>query len=211
MIGLLLNEFYTIKNQLYKALIISLVFGIIFFFLSGTIASSIFSIYILSSIAIDYLNKEHSSGWNKLIPTLPIYRKTLVQSHFLFHISLIIVGMLIVNTYLAIFTNSYLSNLGDSFLGAGYSLIMSFVYPLIYIYGAEKYTSLQIYSAIFSGFILIGYLFLFEKITHYIYIFNDLNNTFTILLKGVLFIIVAILVCSINYLVSSKIINRIDL
>lgn len=206
MVGLLLNEFYIMKNQLYKGLIISLISGAVFFFIGNSLSASIFSSYILTIILSDYLNKEYYSGWSKLVPTFPIFRKTLVRFHFISHYILILIGLIISNVYLILLTHSFLMNFANTLIGICFVLNTSLIYPLMYKFGSGKILNFQIYSTIFSGAVF----FVISRIIKSSIDFTVTNDPMILLIVAAIFLVISAIINFINYFISLKLINKVD-
>jgi len=145
--GLLLNQYYSIGKSIFNYVLLSvLIAGILLFtqhdmmMLFATILPTVFMI----TPALEVLKHESMSGWNKFLLTLPIKRKHVVQSHYLFFTILLLFGLLITITLFVLAEFILGQILTEQMIywimnGVGIAITLGLVaYPLTYQLGTEK-------------------------------------------------------------------------
>lgn len=88
---------------------------------------------------------EAKSGYDKYVLTLPIYRRTIVQSYYLFYFLSIIIGVLLsygsIYIYTLLFQLSFNSNHVAEWIAVDAVTLLvagAIIFPLLYHYGLEK-------------------------------------------------------------------------
>src|SRR5690625_772712 len=181
--GLLLNQYYSVSGTFRNYLLFSIVIAGILLITRNEMMQSFAQLLptiFLTTPALEVLKQESNSGWNKFVLTLPIKRKNVVQSHFLFFILAMLSGVLttVVLHIVADFAVGGVltsDNIFGIMNGAGVALILGILaYPLTYYFGAEKSDTILIISVMIAVvlFLLSNWLYIqfieeaFSGITH---------------------------------------------
>ncbi|MEK4563322.1 ABC-2 transporter permease [Alkalihalobacillus sp. FSL R5-0424] len=200
-----MNQYYAVEKSFWSHILIGLVAatGLMLFSdprlqrLAGFLP-----LLLLSTSAFEVLKHEAKSGWNKYVLTLPLKRDRIVQSHYLFFITLITIGLVIsvIAFYLAqMFFGSEAPGYIYAVLNiAGIAFTMGFViYPLTYLMGTEK---AEVIAMIGAG-AGIGLFFL----SALIYDFLPLDEDWLFSLS---FMLITLVLFIISYIVSIQVYKR---
>lgn len=164
--GLLLNQYFSVEKSFWMYLFGSILLVGALFMVGNTrierVATFVPIVFMVSP-ALEVLKHESSSGWNKFALTLPLKRRQIVQSHYLFFVSSVLIGLVITMLLFSLVElmkgNVLTSSSVNSIMNAiGIGLIMGAVaYPLTYMLGTEKSDTVLI-TAVFSsiGLLLLG-------------------------------------------------------
>lgn len=154
--ALILNQYYSSKTSILIYMALAIVFAILFTSVNNnSIGSAIFACMYPALGAMDYLKKESASGWLKYAITMPIRRRTIVNTHFLVHLLLVIVGFAISVITIALVKASFIDGVSSSFIGSGFTLQMALIYLLTYKFGSENSNGIYILAMLFIFIIFI--------------------------------------------------------
>lgn len=113
--------------------------------------------------SLEILKHEGKSGYDKYVLTLPVSRKQVVMSQYLFYLVVVTLGavlsILILNVYTSIVSESIHTSFFFSIVGPGIGLILilgATIFPLLYYFGFEKSDGILVAAAVFSLFASIG-------------------------------------------------------
>lgn len=212
--GLIVKDLLFIKNNMKTFLIILLAFSII----AISNENYNFMLYIipffLVMMTISTFNYDEFNNWNSYCLTLPISRKKIVQSKYLFTIFLAIVGIIltaiIIITFKSINQSLNLEEQISNFCGSFFavSLIISILYPLIYKFGSEK-GRIFIFVIVLIVSIIIGIIFsLLEQLSiNYHSLLSSLNSLNYIQIS-LFMLVISIITIIISYLISLRIYQK---
>lgn len=200
--GLILNNYYSVKESINLSLIILIIADTLLIMTQNPTALklSIFLPFALLSVnAFEVLKQDSISGWNKFEPILPIERHKVVQSKYITFLLLLLLSIsvtviLSVVIKLFIITPEELI-LNFMFRGMGFVFCLaSVIYPLTYMLEENKSELIRLISMIFSiGVFCIVYLL-------QIMILGK-TESFDIIFS-ISFLIVSILFFTISYVIS---------
>jgi ABC-2 type transport system permease protein len=154
--GLLLNNYYSLQNNIKSSLGIALLLSLVSFagvdrsVLNAVIAAQIW-IFVLSIGAS--LQMDEASKWNRFELTMPIRRKTVIHAKYLSFLMLILMGTAVSLVTLAL---TYVSkgDIAHLNLSTGYTFGLSLsistlaiYYPVILKFGVEKSEQMVMISA----------------------------------------------------------------
>ena len=114
---------------------------------------AMFTVFFAAIPALEVIKHESKSGYDKYVLTLPVTRKNIVQSHYVFYFLVVMIGTLL--SYGVFFVYGLLS---DAHIDDGILKTVSFAtfivliagaiaYPLLYVFGAEKSDAITIGGA----------------------------------------------------------------
>lgn len=212
--GLIIKDLLFLKNNMKTFLIILLAFAIIAIS-SENYSFMIYTIpFFLVMMTISTFNYDEFNNWNSYCLTLPISRKKIVQSKYLFTIFLAIIGIILSALIIIIFKSinqslnleEQISNFSGSFFAV--SLIISILYPLIYKFGSEK-GRIFIFIIVIGISIILGVIFsLLEQLSiNYQYLLSSLNSLNYIQIS-LSMLIISIVIIIISYLISLRIYQK---
>lgn len=149
--GLLRNNFYGIVENVKIVIAVVVIFGIVLLITGEATLLPAFSLIappIIAVLMISCLRKESASKWEKYKLTLPIRRKSIIESQYISHTIWSIAGVVVVAVFMAFtviihgdqyfyygFRDAITLVLGGGILAI---LIGAISYPLYYLWGAEK-------------------------------------------------------------------------
>ncbi|MDV2682777.1 ABC-2 transporter permease [Alkalihalophilus lindianensis] len=212
--GLLLNQYYAVEKTIWYYVPLSLVVTTILLYFDQAMTqrlAAFLPILLLSTAAFEVLKHEAKSGWNKFVLTLPVKRSRVVQSHYLFFLTLTVLGLLIACVALLIaqfgfgqapsagYTYSLMNILGITFT-------MGIVaYPLTYLLGTEKaeFVIMASGGAGIGVFFLSAYLF--DLLLMPLYAFQGLNSDLVFSLG---FLVVNFILFVGSYIISIQVYKR---
>lgn len=148
--GLLRNNFYGIVENVKIVIAVVMIFGIVLLITGEATLLPAFSLIappIIAVLMISCLRKESASKWEKYKLTLPIRRKSIIESQYISHTIWSIAGVVV-----AVFMAFTVIIHGDQYFYYGFRdaitlvlgggilaiLIGAISYPLYYLWGAEK-------------------------------------------------------------------------
>ncbi|MDR2994534.1 MAG: ABC-2 transporter permease [Bacillus cereus] len=154
--GLLLTNYYLVYRTFFMFMGIAILgAGFIFYFGDASMYRLIATFIILFAAipALEVIKHESKSGYEKYVLTLPVTRSNIVQSHYFFYFSVVIIGTLL--SYGIFYVHGLVSDtpIDDSIfksvsLGAFIILNAGAIsYPLLYVFGAEKSDAITIGGA----------------------------------------------------------------
>jgi ABC-type transport system involved in multi-copper enzyme maturation permease subunit len=116
--ALILNQYYSSKTQILIYSALTIVIAIFFTtFNDNPISAAIFACVYPALGAMDYLKKESASDWLKYAITMPVKRRTIVNTHFLVHFVLVMIGFIVSLIIISILKASFITGLSTSFIG----------------------------------------------------------------------------------------------
>ncbi|KQL56039.1 MULTISPECIES: ABC-2 transporter permease [Bacillaceae] len=207
--GLLLNQYYSVQKSIWVYALLAFVIPVvILIFFEGSMLdrlAAFVAIGFMVSPALEVLKHEGKSGWSKYMATLPISRAKVVQSHYLFFVLLLLVGVGFAGAAYFIATHLF-NQVPTDYFFVGILSIIGIVltsgvitYPLTYILGAEKSDMILVLGMGGSiGVYLLTY-------TIFSMVFNEEGTYFgsdADLFFGLLFIGITLIVFVLSYIVS---------
>ncbi|WP_075312233.1 ABC-2 transporter permease [Bacillus wiedmannii] len=171
--GLLLTNYYLVYRTFFMFMGIAILgAGFVFYFGDASMYRLIATFIILFAAipALEVIKYESKSGYEKYVLTLPVTRSNIVQSHYFFYFSVVIIGTLL--SYGIFYVHGLVSNtpIDDGIfksVSLGTFIILNagaIAYPLLYVFGAEKSDAITIGGA-YGGLVtyfglqsVIGYL-----------------------------------------------------
>ncbi|MGG0369614.1 ABC-2 transporter permease [Priestia endophytica] len=204
--GLILNNFYSMRDSIKLSLMIAIVANVILIATKNSTSLQIaifLSFVLISSNAFEVLKQDSSSGWSKFELILPLARYKIVQSKYLTFLLLLVLSLLVTIGIFAV-TSLFINSseeliLNFIFRGMGFVFcIASIVYPLTYILGGDKSEVIRLISMVFSlgvfGLIYFLQLKVMEKTEGFDRIFS-----LSFLLVSIIFFIISYVVSIITY------------
>lgn len=201
--GLLLTNYYLVHRSVSSYIFIAslVAFVLLWFSSEKSLPIAIMIILLLTSLpSLEIIKKENSSGYDRYVLTLPVSKKNIVTSHYIFYFVNSSIGVIVSFFIFFVYDNFFVKEENLKFLDSaslGIFIVLfggSLVFPLLYLLGPEKS------DAIVIGGGMIGLLFVFiiqELIKQF-------QKIFPLILKDTHFIIPMIYIFSgiIIYLVS---------
>ncbi|RPJ98205.1 ABC-2 transporter permease [Priestia endophytica] len=204
--GLILNNFYSMRDSIKLSLMIAIVANVILIATKNSTSLQIaifLSFVLISSNAFEVLKQDSSSGWSKFELILPLARYKIVQSKYLTFLLLLALSLLVTIGIFAV-TSLFINSseeliLNFIFRGMGFVFcIASIVYPLTYILGGDKSEVIRLISMVFSlgvfGLIYFLQLKVMEKTEGFDRIFS-----LSFLLVSIIFFVISYVVSIITY------------
>ncbi|MFV5770012.1 ABC-2 transporter permease [Mammaliicoccus sciuri] len=145
--GLLLTNYYLVyRSVLSYTLIASLVAFILLWFSSEkSLSIAIMIILLLTSLpSLEIIKKENSSGYDRYVLTLPVSKKNIVTSHYIFYFVNSSIGVIASFFIFFVYENFFAKEENLNFLNSaslGIFIVLfggSLVFPLLYLLGPEK-------------------------------------------------------------------------
>ncbi|MGE6618622.1 ABC-2 transporter permease [Bacillus mycoides] len=154
--GLLLTNYYLVYRTFFMFMGIAILgAGFVFYFGNASMYRLIATFIILFAAipALEVIKYESKSGYEKYVLTLPVTRKNIVQSHYLFYFLVVIIGTLL--SYGIFYVHGLVSDtpIDDGIfksVSLGTFIILNagaIAYPLLYVFGAEKSDAITIGGA----------------------------------------------------------------
>ncbi|EJR65280.1 hypothetical protein IIO_01464 [Bacillus cereus VD115] len=154
--GLLLTNYYLVYRTFFMFMGIAILgAGFVFYFGDASMYRLIATFIILFAAipALEVIKYESKSGYEKYALTLPVTRSNIVQSHYFFYFSVVIIGTLL--SYGVFYVYDLVSDtpIDDGIfksVSLGTFIILNagaIAYPLLYIFGAEKSDAITIGGA----------------------------------------------------------------
>lgn len=204
--GLILNNFYSMRDSIKLSLMIAIGANVILIATKNSTSLQIaifLSFVLISSNAFEVLKQDSSSGWSKFELILPLARYKIVQSKYLTFLLLLVLSLLVTIGIFAV-TSLFINSseeliLNFIFRGMGFVFcIASIVYPLTYILGGDKSEVIRLISMVFSlgvfGLIYFLQLKVMEKTEGFDRIFS-----LSFLLVSIIFFVISYVVSIITY------------
>ncbi|MED4158931.1 ABC-2 transporter permease [Shouchella clausii] len=168
--GLVLNQYYSVGKSFWNYIALSVVITAILLFTQNEMLMQFAAwlpLFFMVTPALEVLKHESMSGWSKFVLTLPLKRREVVQSHYLFYSMMIVIGLVITVALFMIAESIIGQVMTDSAVykmmnGVGLVLIAGLLnYPLTYQLGTEKSDGILVFSimAAVGAFLLSSWLF----------------------------------------------------
>jgi ABC-2 type transport system permease protein len=144
--GLLLTNYYLIHRSFltYTGLAI-VISAVIFYFADPSFYRIIAMLIILlmAMPALEVIKLESKTGYDKYVLTLPISRKNVVQSHYVFYFLIVVSGTILSYGVFSMYSLISQSAVEDiiNIVSFGTFIVLfagAIAYPLLYLFGAEK-------------------------------------------------------------------------
>jgi len=162
--GLVLTNYYLVYRSLLAYIGIAiLVSGLIFYFGEPSMHRFVAMLTILLSSmpALEVIKYEGKSGYDKYVLTLPVSRRNVVQSHYLFYLLVVMIG-----TLLSFGLFYGYGQMLDAPIEGVFKTVMigtfivlfagAIAYPLLYVFGPEKSDAISIGGAVGGLFVTFG-------------------------------------------------------
>ena len=162
--GLILTSYYQVYRSIfaYTGLAI-LLSGIILYFGDSSIhgLAAMFIILLMTLPATEVIKLEAKSGYNNYVLTLPVSRRDIVKSHYLFYLIILIAGALLCNVIFYFYNLISETPVANIFNVTSFGVFIvlfagSIIYPLLYAFGPEKSDAIVIGSGLGGLFATIG-------------------------------------------------------
>ncbi|MDO7284380.1 ABC-2 transporter permease [Shouchella clausii] len=168
--GLVLNQYYSVGKSFWNYIALSVVITAILLFTQNEMLMQFAAwlpLFFMVTPALEVLKHESMSGWSKFVLTLPLKRREVVQSHYLFYSMMIVIGIVITVALFMVADSLIGQVMTDSSVnkimnGVGIVLISGLLnYPLTYLLGTEKSDGILVFSimAAVGLFLLSSWLF----------------------------------------------------
>ncbi|WP_239738481.1 ABC-2 transporter permease [Mammaliicoccus sp. C-M14] len=162
--GLLLTNYYLVHRSVLSYIFIAslVAFVLLWFSSEKSLPIAIMIILLLTSLpSLEVIKKENSSGYDRYVLTLPVSKKNIVTSHYIFYFVNSSIGVIVSFFIFFVYDNFFVKEENLKFLDSaslGIFIVLfggSLVFPLLYLLGPEKS------DAIVIGGGMIGLLFVF--------------------------------------------------
>lgn len=162
--GLLLTNYYLVHRSVLSYIFIAslVAFVLLWFSSEKSLPIAIMIILLLTSLpSLEIIKKENSSGYDRYVLTLPVSKKNIVTSHYIFYFVNSSIGVIVSFFIFFVYDNFFVKEENLKFLDSaslGIFIVLfggSLVFPLLYLLGPEKS------DAIVIGEGMIGLLFVF--------------------------------------------------
>lgn len=162
--GLLLTNYYLVHRSVWSYIFIAslVAFVLLWFSSEKSLPIAIMIILLLTSLpSLEIIKKENSSGYDRYVLTLPVSKKNIVTSHYIFYFVNSSIGVIVSFFIFFVYDNFFVKEENLKFLDSaslGIFIVLfggSLVFPLLYLLGPEKS------DAIVIGGGMIGLLFVF--------------------------------------------------
>lgn len=162
--GLLLTNYYLVHRSVLPYIFIAslVAFVLLWFSSEKSLPIAIMIILLLTSLpSLEVIKKENSSGYDRYVLTLPVSKKNIVTSHYIFYFVNSSIGVIVSFFIFFVYDNFFVKEENLKFLDSaslGIFIVLfggSLVFPLLYLLGPEKS------DAIVIGGGMIGLLFVF--------------------------------------------------
>ncbi|WP_010529327.1 ABC-2 transporter permease [Lentibacillus jeotgali] len=205
--GLLLTNYYLVYRSIlaYIGLAI-LVSGVILYF-AGAMVSGIAALLIILLMtlpSLEVIKTESKSGYDKYVLTLPVSRKNIVQSHYIFYFSVVIIGAFlsygVIYAY-DLFSDTPVDGIFNT-VSIGFFIVLfagAMIYPLLYIFGAEKSDAIVLGGGFVGLFVHFGVRYLLNQFT------LSIDPSLYI---SLVYIILGIIIYILSYFIAVFIYNR---
>lgn len=165
--GLIIGQYYATAKVLSIYLIISilLALGVIFLSGSGSGFVCLLIVMLMVSAATDNLKNEAEAQWYKFAVSLPVSRKQIVQSHYLYYLITMMMGVgIVIVTLIAgimLGTISVVNAVTTFGICLSIGVWVLLMYPFTYSVGADKSNMIQVIVTV----IALGFFFVFNFIS----------------------------------------------
>lgn len=100
-------------------------------------------ILLMAMPALEVIKLESKTGYDKYVLTLPISRKNVVQSHYIFYFLIVVSGTILsygVFSMYSLISQSAVEDIINIVLFGTFIVLFAgaLAYPLLYVFGAEK-------------------------------------------------------------------------
>ncbi|WP_436867818.1 ABC-2 transporter permease [Mammaliicoccus sciuri] len=162
--GLLLTNYYLVHRSVLSYIFIASLVAFVFLWFSSekSLPIAIMIILLLTALpSLEIIKKENSSGYDRYVLTLPVSKKNIVTSHYIFYFVNSSIGVIVSFFIFFVYDNFFVKEENLKFLDSaslGIFIVLfggSLVFPLLYLLGPEKS------DAIVIGGGMIGLLFVF--------------------------------------------------
>ena len=151
--GLLLTNYYLVYRSIFAYVGLALLIAGVLLFFAGPMVSGVAAMLIILLMtlpSLEVIKIESKSGYDKYVLTLPVSRSNIVRSHYIFYLSVVIIGTLL--SYGIFYVHGLVSDTpidDDIFksVSLGTFIILNagaIAYPLLYVFGAEKSDAITI-------------------------------------------------------------------
>lgn len=204
--GLILNNFYSMEDNIKLSFTLSILISSVSLIINDTKIISILvaaQIFIVIGNISSSLQMDEKSKWNKMEITMPVKRKTIIEAKYISFLLLIVLGSLFSLMTITVSLIRQIGLSGTEILNGysfGLSLSLSTIailYPVILKFGSNKSESVFILASVFS----IAIRFLVWKGLRLV--INDVN--FNGIEVGISNMIVSIIMFLISYFISVKV------
>ncbi|MED0872986.1 ABC-2 transporter permease [Bacillus mobilis] len=204
--GLLLTNYYLVYRTFFMFMGIAILgAGFVFYFGDASMYRLIATFIILFAAipALEVIKYESKSGYEKYVLTLPVTRNNIVQSHYFFYFSVVIIGTVL--SYGIFYVHGLVSDtpIDDIFksVSLGTFIILNagaIAYPLLYVFGAEKSDAITIGGAC-GG--LVTY-FGLQSVIGYLIEQFPMSNLNSILYVSILYTIFGVIIYIFSFVIS---------
>ncbi|MBU8595452.1 hypothetical protein CHH78_01030 [Shouchella clausii] len=211
--GLMLNQYYSVARSI-------LLYGMISIFVTSILLVaqieaverfvSFIPTILLVLPAMEVLKHESMSGWNKFARTLPVRQNQIVQSHYLFFVVLLAIGLaitIVLSLLSSVMVGQSLdiSTVASIMNGIAIAVIFgTFSFPLTYMFGSEKADGILVFAglAAFGLYLLSAWLYgkIFENVS-----FTFVEEMHPDLFFSILFLGISAVLFFISYLLASQV------
>ena len=171
MIGLIKKDVLFLKGYSKTVFLIVAMFGILGMTNNTTTSSAFYIPFIAVMMCLSTFNYDDYNKWDTYLLSMPVSRKTVVKSKYIFTIISfiiaimigIVVSLLITMVKGNLVVDTFIQDLGSELIYsfAGIAVFLSVMYPLMYKFGAEKgriylFVVVIVVMLIGGGIILLG-------------------------------------------------------
>lgn len=204
--GLILNNFYSMEDNIKLSFTLSILISSVSLIISDTKIISILvaaQIFIVLGNISSSLQMDEKSKWNKMEITMPVKRKTIIEAKYISFLLLIVLGSLFSLMTITVSLIRQIGLSGTEILNGysfGLSLSLSTIailYPVILKFGSNKSESVFILASVLS--IVIRFL-VWKGLR---LVINDVN--FNGIEVGISNMLVSIIMFFISYFISVKV------
>jgi len=203
--GLLLTNYYLVYRSIFAYVGLALLISGVLLFFSGPMVSGVAAMLIILLMtlpSLEVIKIESKSGYDKYVLTLPVSRSNIVRSHYIFYLSVVIIGAflsyIVIYTYDLIFETQI--NGIINIISSGIFVVLlagALIYPFLYIFGADKSDAFVLGGGFVGLFVYYGIKFLVEDLIVKLPLSIDSS-----LLVPILFIVLGITVFTLSYLIA---------
>lgn len=210
--GLLLTNYYLVYRSIlaYTGLAI-LISGILLYFGGASMrgVGALLIILLMSLPALEIVKSESKSGYDKYVLTLPVKRSNIVQSHYFFYFSVVIIGALL--SYIIFYIYDLVSGTPSAgilnIVSLGTFIVLfagALVYPFLYILGPEKSDAIVLGAGLVGAFAGFGLRNLVGRLIDQLLLSNINPSSYV----PVIYIIIGIIIFVLSYFLAVCIYNK---
>lgn len=211
--GLLLTNYYLVYRTFFVFMGVAILgSGLVFYFGDASMyyLIAVFTIFFAAIPALEVIKYESKSGYDKYVLTLPVTRSNIVQSHYFFYFSVVIIGTLL--SCGIFYVHGLVSDtpIDDSIfksVSLGSFIILNagaISYPLLYIFGAEKSDAITIGSACGGLVVYFG----LQSVIGYIIEQLPLSNLNPSLYISILYTLFGVIIYILSFFISTFIYHK---